>query len=131
MLTSNKEKFLGNKQGEKERKREGGREAARGSIIYRAEELSLKSRVIDFQGRFKTRVGNVSEKLRADREPRSLPPSPIKNVSDNRGFTSNVRGRNFPHSLSSRGARRAVSNRVRRGARDSRGKEVRWIEIRY
>lgn len=28
-------------------------------------------------------------------------PSPIKNVSDNRGFTSNVRGRNFPHSLSS------------------------------
>lgn len=69
--------------------------------MYRAEEFSLKSRVIDFQGRFKTRVGNVSEKLRADREPRSLPPSPIKNVSDNRGFTSNVRGRNFPHSLSS------------------------------
>lgn len=38
--------------------------------MYRAEELSLKSRVIDFQGRFKARVENVSEKLRADREPR-------------------------------------------------------------
>lgn len=103
--------------------------------MYRAGELSLKSRVIDFRGRFKARVGNVSEKQHADREPRSLPPSPIKNVSDNRGFTSNVQGRNFPHSLSSvtrneRGERLVAEFDEEHGIRGGE-KEVRWIEIRY